>query len=84
MSDIKAMIESMSAEDIVSLMANINRNNIRKVDTSRRARRLAMTDLYFSAEPKPHHLINDRPMSPEEYSGHRQGVWEQIMSGVEL
>ena len=29
-------------------------------------------------KPKPHQLIKDRPMSPEEYNGHRSGIWEAI------
>ena len=82
--DIESMLSMLEPEQIAQLMGGITINNrIHKIDYSRKARRIAITDLYFSAEPKPHQLINDRPMTPEEYSGHRQGVWEQIMSGVD-
>ena len=84
LSDIESMLSMLKPEQIAKLMGGITINNrIHKIDYSRKARRIAITDLYFSAEPKPHQLINDRPMTPEEYSGHRQGVWEQIMSGVD-
>ena len=56
MSDIESMIESLSAEDIKHLMASINNKRVNKVDTSYRLRRNLITDLYYSAEPKPFHL----------------------------
>ena len=73
MSDIESMIESLSAEDIKHLMASINNKRVNKVDTSYRLRRNLITDLYYSAEPKPFHLINrSRPMNIEvyEYDGY--------------
>ena len=84
MSNIEAMIESLSAEDIKRLMANISNRRINTVDTSFRKRRNAITSLYFSAEPKPHQLINDKPMSPEECNEMREGVRQQCISGVDL
>ena len=84
MSNIEAMIESLSAEDIKRLMANISNRRINTVDTSFRKRRNAITSLYFSAEPKPHQLINDKPMSSEEYNEMREGVRQQCISGVDL
>jgi hypothetical protein len=84
MSDIEAMIESLSAEDIKHLMASINNKRVNKVDTSYRLRSNLITDLYFSAEPKPHHLINDRPMTPEEYNDMRESVRQQCITGVDL
>ena len=84
MSDIEAMIESLSAEDILRLMANISNRRVNTVDTSFRKRRNAITELYFSAEPKPHQLINDRPMTPEEYNQMREGVTQQCIRGVDI
>tara|TARA_Y100001951_G_C11275479_1_gene261634 strand:- start:185 stop:439 length:255 start_codon:yes stop_codon:yes gene_type:complete len=84
MSDIESMIESLSAEDIKHLMASINNKRVNKVDTSYRLRRNLITDLYYSAEPKPFHLINDRPMTPEEYNEMREGVRQQCITGVDL
>ena len=70
---------------IYALMKGVTINKrVHTIDYSIRGRRIARTQLYFSAEPKPHQLVNDKPMTPEEYNGHRQGVWEQIMSGVDL
>ena len=44
--------------------------------SSIRGRRQARTQLYFDCEPKAHQC---RHMTPEEYNGHRQGIWEQII-----
>ena len=49
-----------------------------------RQRRIAKTDLYFSAEPKPHQKIDGDIMSPEEYNEMREGVRQQCISGVDL
>ncbi len=85
--DIESLLSMLEPEQITTLMDNVvihKKPRYNNIDTSRKQRRIAINDLYFSSEPKPHQLINDRPMTPEEYSGHRQGVWEQIMSGVDL
>ena len=85
LSDIESKLSMLSPEQIYALIKGVSMNNrVHKIDYSHRLRRILKNDLYFSAEPKPHQLINDKPMSPEEYRGHRQGVWEQIMSGVDL
>ena len=83
--DIEAMLSMLEPSVLAKVLSSVNFNRrIHKIDYSHKLRSIRTTDLYFSAEPKPHQLVNDRPMSPEEYSGHRQGVWEQIMSGVDL
>ena len=85
LSDIESKLSMLSPEQIYALIKGVSMNNrVHKIDYSHRLRRIETNELYFSAEPKPHQLINDKPMSPEEYRGHRQGVWEQIMSGVDL
>ena len=82
--DIEALIESLSPEEIKAVMSSVASKKPTKVDTSRKARRMAITDLYFSVEPKPHHKISDRPMSPEEYSDMRESIRQQVLSGVDL
>lgn len=82
--DIDALIESLSPEQIRAIMSVVASKKPIKVDTSRKAKRMAITDLYFSVEPKPHHRINDRPMSPEEYSDMRESIRQQVLSGVDL
>tara|TARA_R100000458_G_C8015730_1_gene77748 strand:- start:57 stop:293 length:237 start_codon:yes stop_codon:yes gene_type:complete len=78
MNDIKSMIESMSVEDIKSLMANIDSRNIRSVDTSRRERRLAKNELYFSVAPLPY------KSTFEEYKLESEAIRQQVLSGVDL
>ena len=85
--DIEGVLSMLKPEEIATLMDNVvihKKPRFNNIDNSRKERRIMVNELYFSAEPKPHQLINDKPMSPEEYIGHRQGVWEQIMSGVDL
>ena len=85
--DIEGILSMLEPDQITTLMDNVvihRKPRFNNIDNSRRENRNKVNDLYYSAEPKPHQLINDRPMTPEEYSGHRQGVWEQVMSGVDL
>jgi len=85
--DIEGVLSMLKPDQITTLLGKVvihKKPRFNNIDNSRREYRLKVSDLYFSAEPKPHQLINDRPMTPEEYSGHRQGVWEQVMSGVDL
>ena len=85
--DIEGVLSMLKPEEIATLMNNVvihKKPRFNNIDNSRKERRIMVNELYFSAEPKPHQLIDDRPMSPEEYRGHRQGVWEQIRSGVDL
>ena len=77
MNDIESMIESLSAEDIKSLMASLN-NNRRTVDTSHRQRRIAKTELYFSVAPLPYKT------NYEEYRLEAEAIREQVLSGVDL
>jgi len=83
--DIESMLSMLEPEQIAQLMGGITINKqMHKIDYSYKLRSLRTTDLYFSAEPKPHQQIDGSVMTPEEYNGHRQGVWEQVMSGVDL
>ena len=82
--DIDALIESLSPEQIKAVMSVVASKKPTKVDTSRKLRRMALTDLYFSAEPRPYHLISGSPMSPEEYSDMSESIRQQVISGVDL
>ena len=77
--NIETMIESLTPEQIVKLMATIrDRPNVRKVDTTRRLNSIKRTNLYFSSCPKPHQVD-----SFETYTNHSDSIREQVLSGVE-
>ena len=77
--DIKTVVEELTPTQIAKLMASLSqRTNSRKVDTTRRLKRIARTDLYFSSCPKPHQLD-----SFQTYNGHADSIREQVLSGVE-
>ena len=79
LSDIESALSMLKPAEIYALMKGIKINRrVHSIDYSHKARRIERNDMYFSAEPKPHQLIEDRPMSPEEYNGHRDGIWEAI------
>ena len=79
--DIESLIEGLSPEDIKALMKEIKKPRVRKIDDRHKKRSLAITRLYFSAEPKPHMVDYDRW---EEYTNHQEGIKEQVLSGVDL
>ena len=81
---IQALIEGLTATEIKAIMSKVASKKPTRVDTSRKLRSMAITDLYFSVEPKPHHKVSDRPMSPEEYSDMRESIRQQVLSGVDL
>ncbi len=84
LSDIEDIISILQPEDISKLFSNLYQKQRHTVDYSFRQRRIAKTDLYFSAEPKPHQKIDGDIMSPEEYNEMREGVRQQCISGVDL
>ena len=85
LSDIERQLSMLKPEEIIALMKGVTINKrMHKIDYSHKLRRININNLYFSAEPKPHQQIDGSVMTPEEYREHRQGVWEQVMSGVEL
>ena len=76
--NIKALIDSLSAEDIKKVMAEVKAKKPKSVDTSRKARRIAKTDLYFKCAPLPY-------KSPyQEYKDHSESIRHQVLSGVDL
>ena len=78
--DIEALIGELTPEQIKSLMKEVKKPSVRVIDTSHRERRMAITNLYFSVEPKPHTFDG----SWKEYDGHRDSIREQVLSGVDL
>ena len=77
-SDIESIVESLSASQIKDLMATVKSNKRVSVDTSRRAKRIAKTELYFSVAPLPY------KSTYEEYKDHSDSIREQVISGVDL
>jgi len=77
--DIDTLIESMSAEQIKSVMASIaQKGNVKRIDTSRRERSNAITSLYFSVAPLPHKT------NYEEYKLESEAIRQQVISGVDV
>tara|TARA_R100001510_G_C7616946_1_gene178839 strand:- start:621 stop:857 length:237 start_codon:yes stop_codon:yes gene_type:complete len=77
--DIKALVESLTPAQIAKLMADFSKgSNVKSVDHTRKLRRIARTNLYFSTCPKPHQVD-----SFKTYTGHADSIREQVLSGVE-
>tara|TARA_R100000152_G_C6570359_1_gene37896 strand:+ start:118 stop:366 length:249 start_codon:yes stop_codon:yes gene_type:complete len=74
--DINSLIGSLSAEQIKAIMTKVASKKRTSVDTSRKARRIALTKLYFDNAPRPKDSF-------EDYLNHSDGIREQIISGVE-
>ena len=76
---IDTLIESLTAEQIKSVMATLRqKGNVRSIDTSRRERRLAMNDLYFSVAPLPYKT------DYESYRLEAEAIRQQVISGVDI
>ena len=82
MSDIETqineLIAGLSAKDMRAILSEVRNNTIHKVDTSRRARSIAITDLYFSVAPLPHKT------DYEEYRLESEAIRQQCISGVDI
>ncbi len=76
MKDIEALIGTLSAEQIRAIMSEVKAKKPTKVDTTRKARRIALTQLYFDNAPRPKDSF-------EDYLNHSDGIREQVISGVE-
>ena len=74
--DINSLIGSLSAEQIKAIMTKVASKKRTSVDTSRKARRIALTQLYFDNAPRPKDSF-------EDYLNHSDGIREQIISGVD-
>ena len=72
------LIANMTPEQIRKVMTQVKSNGPVKVDTSYKAKRIAITDLYFRCAPLPY-------KSPyEEYKDHSESIRQQVLSGVDL
>ena len=76
MKDIEALIGSLSPDEIKAIMSEVKSKKPTKVDTSRKERRMAITQLYFDNAPRPKGDF-------EDYLNHSDGIREQIISGVD-
>ena len=74
--DIEALVGTLSAEQIRAIMSEVKAKKPTKVDTSRKERRMAITQLYFDNAPRPKDSFKD-------YLNHSDGIREQIISGVD-
>ena len=72
--DIEALIGTLSAEQIKAIMSEVKAKKPTKVDTSRRERRMAITQLYFDNAPRPKDNF-------EDYLNHSDGMREAILMG---
>jgi hypothetical protein len=72
------LIANMTPEQIRKVMTQVKTNGPVKVDTSYRARKIGVTDLYFSVAPLPH------KSTYEEYKLEAEAIRQQCISGVDL
>ena len=72
--DIETLIGTLSAEQIRAIMSEVKAKKPTKVDTTRKARRIALTQLYFDNAPRPKDNF-------EDYLNHSDGVREAILMG---
>ena len=72
--DIESMIASLSPSEISKIMSKVASKKPTKVDTSRKARRIALTQLYFDNAPRPKDSFKD-------YLNHSDGIREAILMG---
>ena len=77
MKDIASLIESLSPEQIKTIMDEVKQRKPTRVSTVRRARSIAITQLYFDNAPTPKDDWQD-------YLNHSDGIREQVLSGVDL
>ena len=75
---IETMIAGLTSAEIKKIMSEVVSKKPKSVDTSRKARRIAITELYFTVAPLPH------KSSYEEYKEHAEGIRQQVLSGVDL
>ena len=77
--DINTIVEGLTAAQIKKVMSLISeQDNVVKVDHTRKLKRMARNNLYFSSCPKPHQVE-----SFETYNDHADCIREQVSLGVE-
>mgnify|MGYP003659244274 CR=1 FL=1 len=73
---IETMIAGLTSTEIKEIMAKVANKKPFSVDTSRKARRIAITENYFSVAPRPKDSFKD-------YLNHSEGIRQQVLSGVD-
>ena len=68
------MIAGLTPAEIKAIMSEVKSRKPTKVDTTRKARRIALTQLYFDNAPRPKDNF-------EDYLNHSDGVREAILMG---
>jgi len=74
MKDIETLIAGLTPAEIKAIMSEVKSRKPTKVDTSRRERRIALTQLYFDNAPRPKDNF-------EDYLNHSDGMREAILMG---
>ena len=74
MKDIETLIAGLTPAEIKAIMSEVKSRKPTKVDTTRKARRIALTQLYFDNAPRPKDNF-------EDYLNHSDGVREAILMG---
>ena len=77
MTDIASLIESLSPDEIKTIMDEVKQKKPTRVSTARKARRIGITQLYFDTAPIPKDDWQD-------YLNHSDGIRDQVLSGVDL
>ena len=72
--DIETMIAGLSATEIRKIMSEVKAKKPKSVDTSRKLRRMAITQLYFDNAPRPKDSFKD-------YLNHSDGIREAVLMG---
>ena len=76
---IETILEGLPAEQIRAVKKAISdKGNLRRIDTTRRERRLAKNDLYFSVAPLPYKT------DYETYKKEAEAIRQQVISGVDI
>jgi len=77
--NLEEILKGMTSAQIAKLVADIQQQgNVKSVDHTRKLRRIARNNLYFSSAPKPHQVD-----SFYTYTQHADSIREQVLSGVE-
>ena len=77
MKDIASLIESLSPDEIKTIMDEVKQRKPTRVSTVRKARSIAITQFYFDNAPRPKDDWQD-------YLNHSDGIRDQCVSGVDL
>tara|TARA_Y100000593_G_C4092852_1_gene229374 strand:+ start:134 stop:373 length:240 start_codon:yes stop_codon:yes gene_type:complete len=74
MKDIETLIAGLTPAEIKAIMSEVKSRKPTKVDTTRKARRIALTQLYFDNAPRPKDSFKD-------YLNHSDGIREAVLMG---